>query len=124
MRKIILNTNTKKALTLIKLNFHRFSEKSNIEKDIEAFNLKFDKATTFEDFKAQMDKNIDIGLNSEIDLKDISNTKLLDMLREKGIDKTKEEIEVLSKILSQRGKETVSQICIILLFILYLYFYY
>jgi hypothetical protein len=82
-----------------------------LEKEIENFNLNFDKNTSFEDFKNQMDKNIDIGLNSE--LKDISNPKLLELLKEKGIEKTKEELEVLSKILSLRGKETVSVIKLI-----------
>jgi hypothetical protein len=105
MRKIILNTN-RKSYSIIKLNLKKFSDKTNLEKDIENFNLKFDKNVSYEEFKNQMDKNIDIALNSE--LANISNPKLLEILKEKGIDKTKEELDVLSKILSQKGKDTVS----------------
>ena len=104
MRKIILN-NCRKSYTIIKLNFKKFSDKSNLENDIEKFNLKIDKNVSFEEFTNQMDKNIDIALNSE--LSNISSQKLLEILKEKGIDKTKEEIDTLSKILSQKGKDTV-----------------
>ncbi len=105
MRNIIFNK-TKNRFALIKLNLGRFSEKSSLEKNLENFNLKFDKGASFEDFKNQMDTNIEIGLNSE--LKDISNTKLLEILKENGIEKTQEELEVLSKILAEKGKGTVS----------------
>jgi Na+-translocating ferredoxin:NAD+ oxidoreductase RnfC subunit len=53
-----------------------------------------------------MDTNIEIGLNPEF--KDISNTKLLEILKENGIEKTQGELDVLSKILADKGKGTVS----------------
>lgn len=97
---------TKNCFSLLKLNLGRFSEKSSMEKNLENFSLKFDKNVSFEDFKNQMDTNIEIGLNSE--LKDITNTKLLEILKEKGLEKTQEELEVLSQILAEKGKGTVS----------------
>jgi len=104
MRKFIFN-NCRKNYNIIKLNYKKFADRSNLENDLEKFKLKFDKNVSFEEFTNQMDKNIDIALNSE--LSNISNQKLLEILKEKGIDKTKEEIDTLSKILSQKGKDTV-----------------
>lgn len=92
-------------LRIIKKNFSQNSNFDlNKEKpNLKDFNLNFGKNTKFEQFQDQMKKNIEIGLNPE--LNNITSTKLIEQLKAEGIEKTKEELEVISKFTSEKGKD-------------------
>jgi hypothetical protein len=116
--------NRKIKLKDVMMNFFNFSEKERINKNsfsynkmsrknfsdnskLEEFKINFDKNTSYEEFKNQVDKNIEI-LNSE-ELR-VNSSKLMEMLNTDGLDKTKEEIEVISKLVDNQGKENVKKI--------------
>jgi hypothetical protein len=102
---------TKKFCDKNILNKDHTINNHNILQELKNFNLNFDKGVSFENFQTQMLKNIEIGMNP--DLKEISSSKLLEILKEGGnFEKTKEEIEVMSKIITAKGKDNVKLIFI------------
>ena len=100
---------------LSNLNIQNDVDKIN---DLKNFNLKFDKNVSFNEFQTQIEKNIEII--SDPNLENISSTKLLDKLKEQGIDKTQDEVEFISKLATERGTNSVILIKINNIFILLL----
>lgn len=78
-----------------------FSDKILKEFPFLDFNLKM-KNMEFSEFYDQMKKNVNIGMNEEI-----KNPKLLDLIKEKGFDKSKDEIEALAQMANFKQKEDV-----------------
>ncbi len=102
--KLVLRSFCNKSLgkDLSNLNNQNDVDKIN---DIKNFNLKFDKNVSFNEFQTQIEKNIEII--SDPILENISSTKLLDKLKEQGIDKTQDEVEFISKLATERGTNSV-----------------
>lgn len=79
-------------------------DKSNIKADLKDFNLKFDKTNTnYEIYQSQMSKNISNLLDPEI--QNISSAKLAEKLREQGIEKTQEEVDLIAKLAEKGNSE-------------------
>lgn len=92
--------NFKKKISINWIGKH-FCDRSKI--DLKDFKLNFAENSNYEDFKNQMDKNIEIGLN----LENISSQKLLEKLKLEGIEKTQNEINLLEKFSNDNQKKSV-----------------
>jgi hypothetical protein len=99
MIKNILNKQNRK------LTIFYFSDKIPKSFPFEDFKLTTDKNINFVSFYEQMMKNVKTGMSN-----DLNNPKLLQNIKNIGIDKTKEEIEALTKMAKIREKEEVNNL--------------
>jgi hypothetical protein len=108
-----VNYKVKKQIKpLIKIVYKCYLDKSNSSSDNDINNLKdfkinFKENPTYEEYKNQMEKNIEILTNTN--LKNISSSKLLELLKENGIKKTEKDIEEFSKIVSKKDVDVLNQ---------------
>jgi hypothetical protein len=83
-------------MKLFKFSYKKFSDKLP-HNFLNEFKIKFDRTTDFNTFYQSMIKNIDL-IDQTINNSVLKSNKLIELINQSGVEKTKEEIEVLANM--------------------------